>query len=724
MTKDEAKERINALKEQIRKLNYDYFVLNKSTVSEAVRDSLKRELLELEKTYPDLVTPDSPTQRVGSVLSEKFEKVTHRTKKWSLFDAFNATDLEEWDERVKKQLRMGDAESVEYVCELKIDGLNVTLWYEKGLLVKALTRGDGAMGEDITHTVRTIESIPLKLNEEVTVEVGGEVFMPLNSFEKFSGEFANPRNAAAGSVRQLDPKIAARRELDMFFYSLDFLVGGEKEKVMQSQKSMRDTQEGVLDMLSHLGLKTEKHRTVLKDIKEVIAFCEEWHKKRDHLPYEIDGIVVKVNSMESQKILGFTGKAPRYAMAYKFPALQATAQVKDIIIQVGRTGALTPVALLTPTLVAGSTVARATLHNEDEIIRKDVRVGDTVILQKAGDVIPEVVEVIKNMRPETTHPFQFPKTCPVCDTPVVKPEGEAITRCPNKVCNAVRYEGLLHAVSKDGFDIEGLGDKVMEQLIETGLVSEIADIFKLTKDDLMTLDFFKDKRSENLIDSIAQRKCIPLNRFLFALGIRYVGEQTAVDLARFLMSKFFDQGMHLMEAEMAKTELKIRDQISLFDTVSGDRESLGSASRVEYMEPVVIAELFHAFPYEELENLDGMGEKVAHTVYDWFTSAHAKRILDELTHAGICVLPLKETLKADVFKGAHVVITGSLSTMTRDQAKEKVKQYGGKVQSALSATTDYLLHGEEPGSKLEKAKEAGTKLLTEQEFLEMINSAP
>ena len=562
ITKEDAKVRILALRAQIRELNYHYFVLDSSSVSEAVRDSLKRELIELEALFPDLVTPDSPTQRVGAVLSEKFDKVKHKTKKWSLFDAFSEEDLREWDERVKKGLvgkvddngkGIGSGSDLEYVCELKIDGLNVTLWYEKGLLTRAITRGNGVEGEDITHTVRTIKSIPLHLNEDVSVEVAGEVFMPNSSFEKFKDEFANPRNAAAGSVRQLDPSVTADRELDMFLYSMYPFIGTAKghltgdddmpsmtdigqadAEIEVSQELSNSSSDVSLTLKSHeeskgglrqgadvveagveginsveaqiqntkthfelmqkikeLGLKIESHITVLKNIDEVIEFCKKWHDKREALPYEIDGIVIKVNSKSQQGRLGYTGKAPRYMMAYKFPAEQSTSQVQDIIIQVGRTGALTPVAILKPTFIAGSTVSRATLHNEDEIIRKDVRIGDTVIIQKAGDIIPEVVEVLKDMRPKDATPYEFPKKCPVCESPVEKPEGDAITRCVSRDCNAMKRRQLFHFVSKGAFEVDGLGEKVIIQLMENEFLSTPADLFKLTSEDLLTLDLFK-----------------------------------------------------------------------------------------------------------------------------------------------------------------------------------------------------------------------------------------
>jgi len=703
LTKEEAKERIVALRAQIRELNYHYFVLDSSSVSEAVRDSLKRELIELEELYPDLVTSDSPTQRVGSVLSEKFAKVTHKTKKWSLFDAFSAEDLRDWDTRVKKGLLGKD---VEYVCELKLDGLNVTLWYEKGMLTRAITRGNGVEGEDITHTIRTIKSVPLKLNEDVSIEVTGEVFMPHSSFEKFKDEFANPRNAAAGSVRQLDPSVAAERELDMSFYSVYF-----HDETQEPHSHIE-----AMEQLKSLGLKTEPHLTSCKDIEKVIEFCESWHQKRENLPYEIDGIVVKVNSKKQQQKLGYTGKAPRYMMAYKFPAEQSTSEVLDIIIQVGRTGALTPVAILKPTLIAGSTVSRATLHNEDEITRKDVRIGDTVIIQKAGDIIPEVVEVLTDMRPKDTVAYEFPKNCPVCESEVERPEGDAITRCTNSQCQAMKERQLIHFVSKGGFEIDGVGEKLILQLMENEFLSTPADLFKLTSEDLLTLDLFQEKRSKNVIKSIAEAKRIPHNKFLFALGIRHMGAQTAVDISHFIQGKMQDEGVDLLKGEREEVPEHV-PQTSLFD------EPVDPTPKIltyEYFTPENVLKVFAELTYEELENIDGMGEKVARSICEWLQSEHGIHALQSLTEVGVEVLPLQNTQISDALKGKNLLVTGTLSTMTRDQAKQKIKDHGGKVQSSISSNTDYLVVGENPGSKLKKAKELGVGVLTENEFLELL----
>jgi len=474
--KADAQRRIEKLRTKINDLNYKYFVLDESEVGESIRDALKKELIDLETQFPQFITPQSPTQRVGNVLSGKFAKIAHKSRKWSLQDAFSEEDIILWYERLTK---FTTNTNFDFVTELKIDGLNVTLWYEKGKLEKAITRGNGREGEDITHTIRTIKSVPLELREPITIEVSGEVYMPKASFEKLEG-FANPRNAAAGTVRQLDPKVAENRDLDLFFYEI-----GECDKRPQTQKEVMET-------LNSLGLRTDSHYKHHVDIKSVLEFCKQWTDKRSSLPYDIDGIVIKVNSMESQKNLGYTAKAPRFAIAYKFPAEQAVTKVLDIIIQVGRTGALTPVAVLEPTLVAGSTVSRATLHNEDEIIRKDVRIGDTVIIQKAGDIIPEVVTVMTDLRTGAEKPFKFPKECPVCGSEVIKPEGEAISRCSNTSCGAIMRESLAHFVSKHAFDIDGLGEKVVDQLIDAGLIHDAADIFGLHRADLLGLELFQE----------------------------------------------------------------------------------------------------------------------------------------------------------------------------------------------------------------------------------------
>lgn len=681
MNKQEAKERIQKLREKIKELNYQYFVLDKSEVSEAVRDSLKLELRSLEDHFPEFITPDSPTQRVGSVLSGRFAKVKHITAKKSLQDAFSEEDVRDWHERIAKLV---PGQKINFVCELKIDGLNLTLHYKEGKFVQAITRGDGTEGEDISHTVRTIEAVPLELNEPVDLEVSGEVYMPLASFQKLNEEqkrkgeevFANPRNAAAGSVRQLDPNITAERNLSVYFYEL-----GEN-----NLRNVPKTQQHVLERLQDLGLKVNREYQFFETIDGVVGFLKSWHEKRDKLPYEIDGIVIKVNDKSQWSTMGFTAKAPRYAIAYKFPAEQTTTRILDIHVQVGRTGVLTPVAVLSPVRVAGSTISRATLHNEDEIRRKDVRVGDTVIIQKAGDVIPEVVAVLKDLRTGHEKEFHFPKSCPVCGSPVDRVEGESAYRCTNANCFAQDRERFVHFVAV--LNIEGLGEKVVDQLLENQVVDDPADIFTLTKDDFLSLPLFKDKRSENLTASIAKTTHVPLSRLLFAVGIRHVGEETAIELANFV-------------------ETELHESVD---------EHHGAANEFTIS---AMLRLMHKINAEKLMEIEGFGEKVAQEIVNWFHEEKNIDFLKKLEKVGVTLEP--ETKKtSSVFAGKHFVVTGTLGTMSRDEAKTRIRENGGKIQGAVSAKTDYVLCGENPGSKHDKAKKLGITVLTEEEFLKML----
>ncbi len=669
MSKDEAKKRIEKLREKINDLNYKYFVLDQSEVDESVRDSLKRELIELESEFPQYITPDSPTQRVGSVLSGKFKKVPHKYQKKSLSDVFGYEEIREWHKRIRKMV----PEEMEFVCELKIDGLNISVQYEKGIFVRALTRGDGKTGENVTHTVKTIQSVPLKLNEELDIEVSGEVFLPKKSFIRLNEEqekkgaalFANPRNAAAGTIRQLDPKIASGRNLDMFFYHLN----------VEGDKQYAKTQEGALKTLRKLGLKICEYYKKVSSIDEIVSFCEDWGKHRDSLPFEIDGIVIKVNDLDQQKRLGFTAKAPRYAIAYKFPAQEVSSRIMNIILQVGRTGAITPVAVMKPTLVAGSVVSRATLHNEDEIKKKDIRIGDTVIIRKAGDVIPEVVEVIKDLRQGTERKFEFPSECPMCGSPIERKKGMAAYYCTNKKCYAVEREKISHFVSKKGFNIDGLGEKVVTQLMEGGLIRDPADIFFLQPEEVMGLSLFQEKRTKKLFKSVEESKKIDLDRFLFALGIRYLGEQSSFDFAKFLK------------------------QIDDFRE-SADIKTL--AGTVRDFSPV------------RIKNIDGVGEKMGAAIYDWFHDESNIEYLDKLQRAGVELI-LKEE-GGDELEGKNFVLTGTLESMTRDQAKGLIKSKGGKVTSSVTKETDFLVAGASAGSKLKKAKELGVKIIEEEDF--------
>lgn len=681
ITEAQAKTRIEKLREEIRQRNYEYFVLDQSKVSEAVRDALKKELKTLEEQFPQFITPDSPTQRVGSVLSGRFAKVQHKTRKWSLQDVFSSEEIRDWGERLERFL---PGEKFEFVCELKIDGLNVSLWYEEGKLVKALTRGNGEQGEDITHTVRTIAGVPLVLQEPVTLEVSGEVFMPKKSFEKLKGEFANPRNAAAGTVRQLNPQVAADRDLDFFAYSLG------KNDLKKAPK----TQVEILEQFQRLGLRVNKKFEQKKNLEDVIRFCEKCgkdlsrneRKKRDDLEYEIDGIVIKVNSLDQQERLGYTGKAPRHSVAYKFAAEQTTSRVQNIIVQVGRTGALTPVAILEPTLVAGSTVSRATLHNEGELTRKDVRIGDTVILQKAGDVIPEVVEVLKNLRTGKERVFVFPKKCPICGGEVERPEGEAVARCKNKKCFAVQRENIIHFVSRGALNIDGLGEKIVDQLLEEGLVGNVADLFTLTHDDFLTLPFFKDKRAGNLIKSLEKAKKTELGRLLFGLGIRFVGEQAS-------------------------------DLVSVFIEQKNSSEKRGKNLTLKK-----VGKIGESVTAEEWQAIEGIGERIGNSLFEWFHDEKNQKLLEELEKNGVTIKRGEAERVSEKWKGKTFVITGT-SSHPREEIKAWIKANGGHVSDSVSAQTDFLVAGENPGSKYEKAKALNVTILGENDFRDMPKSA-
>ncbi len=694
--------RLKKLKETVEHHRYLYHVLDREEISAEALDSLKNELREIEEKYPALLTPDSPSQRVAGEPSAQFEKVLHRVPQWSFNDAFTEDDMRAFDERVKKNLKAESAKaelhktdeevssekiSPEYICELKIDGLKIVLEYEKGMLKTAATRGDGKVGEDVTANVRTIESVPLKLTEPVDVIVEGEVWLSKSQLEKINNErekqgeppFANPRNAAAGSIRQLDPKIVSARKLDTFIYDLSF-----------SSRPMPQNQFDELKLIQKLGFKVNKHFTLCKNIAEVIAFWKEWEKKSRREDYQLDGIVVKVNDKKYQDTLGYTGKAPRFAIAFKFAAEQVTTIVEDIRLQIGRTGVLTPVAHLKPVSVAGSVVSRATLHNEDEIKRLDVRVGDTVVIQKAGDVIPDIVNVLVEMRTGKEKPFIFPTFVPECggDGRIERVPGQVAYRCVNKNSAAQHKRKLYHFVSKHAFDIDHLGPKIIDVLIEHSLISDAADIFSLKRGDLLSLPRFAEKSVDNLLESIEKARQITLPRFIVGLSIPQVGEETAEDIAKH------------------------------FKTLEAIRE----ASK------------------ETLESLNGVGPIVAESIHAWFRDRHNKKLADELvrevkiekmsratgvagmTGAGGAVGTAGATKAAEnaSFTGKSFVLTGSLSAMSRDEAKKRIKARGGKVSSAVSSKTSFLVAGTEPGSKFDKATELGVTVLSESEFLDML----
>lgn len=666
MDKTEAEKRALKLKKQLKEIDYAYYVLDKPLVSDAVRDSLKDELENIEKEFPGLITPDSPTQRIEGKALGKFAKYRHKIPKWSFDDMFSFEEIEDFDHRLKKFLGLPPAKDLEYVCELKIDGLNLSFVYEKGLLVRAVTRGDGLVGEVVTHSVKTIGSVPLKLEQPVDIEVGGEVYMPKGSFEKLNqrqkrkGEdlFANPRNAAAGSVRQLDPQVAAKRDLDTFMWA-----------IYEPEKQGLKTQLEIMEKMKELGFKVNGNYKKVDNIAGVAKYFAQWQKHREQLPYEIDGIVIKVNGLDYQERLGRTAKHVRWAAAYKFPAEQVTTVVESIDVQVGRTGVLTPVAHLRAVPLAGSIVKRATLHNLDEIERLDVRIGDTVVLQKAGDIIPDIVEVLPKMRTGKERKFHMPAKCPVCGSAVSRPAGEVAYYCTNKGCFAQQLEGLYHFVSRAAFDIVGLGPKIIEQLQREDLIKNAADFFLLKEEDLQPLERFAEKSAKNLIEAIENSKKVTLSKLIYSLGIRHVGEETAIALAE----KF------------------------------GSWEKISQAS------------------LDQLQDTEDIGPKVAESIWQWFASKANQKLIDSLIDSGVTIInPAKKA--PGKLKGLIFVLTGELETYSRDEAKEIIRTHGGDVSSSVSKNTDYVLLGENPGSKYDKAKQLGVKIISEVEFKKMIRN--
>ncbi|MDD4319437.1 MAG: NAD-dependent DNA ligase LigA [Candidatus Peribacteraceae bacterium] len=715
MDRKEARKRVVKLREEILKLNRAYFIEDRTDVSEDVRDALKQELIALEKAFPDLVTPDSPTQRVGAPLDGRLPKVPHLTPKESLTDAFAFAELEDWLDQMRRALG-DDKKEFSYRCELKIDGLNISLIYEREekegrryRYARALTRGNGVEGEDVTHTVRTVESIPLSLTlpEAVDVpprflEISGEVYMTKAALERLNAHlpeedrFANPRNAAAGSVRQLDPRVTAERELRMFCYALD--TGSADALELK-------TQEGLMGMLEALGFPVNKETRLVESLKEIQKFFGHVGKQRATLPFDIDGIVVKVNDRRVQHDLGSTAKAPRWARAYKFPAEEKTAVVKDIILQVGRTGAITPVAHLTPVQLAGTTVTRATLHNQDEIARLDVRIGDTVVVRKAGDIIPEVMQVLENLRPEGSKPYRFPKHCPSCGTALVRAEGEVAVRCPNPRCGAVQQERLEHFASRHAMNIEGLGKETVEELIDAGLVADPSDIFALTFEDLITLPLFKEKKATKLLEAIEKAKRIPVDRFLFALGIRHVGRETADILARRIDWP--------TRALTVKEKKAMHAQASLF----------GEEEHVVEIRGIRVTDILHTLEHmtaEDFNALHGIGEVNAQAIHDWIKEPENKELLRAFDAAGVICLQPEGGNLAQTFAGKTFVLTGTLPTLSREQARQMIKDRGGNVSGSVSKKTDYVLAGDNAGSKLDDARKLGVQTLDEAAFRKML----
>ena len=664
----DVKERLQKLKETIKHHRRLYHVEDKQEISETALDSLKHELVQIETEYPELVTTDSPSQRVAGEPLKGFEKVVHKVPQWSYNDAFSEQDIRDFDTRVKKQLKeaTGKAVTPTYVCELKIDGLKIVCEYENGKFVRAATRGDGKVGENVTHNIRTVESVPLTLSREEDVIVEGEVWMPKSRFEILNAEqikkgepvFANPRNVAAGSIRQLDPKIAGSRKLEVFAYD-----------IAQAEEEPR-TQLEELKELQKLGFLVNKHFALCKNVDDILSYWNKWQHNKEKEDYWIDGVVVKVNEREYQNALGYTGKAPRFGIAFKFPAEQVTTVVEDIALQVGRTGVVTPVAHLKPVLVAGSTVSRATLHNEDEIKRLDVRIGDTVILEKAGDVIPKIVKVLTEMRTGKEKPYNFPKKVSACggDGSIERVPGQVAWRC---VHNSFEQEKRkwYHFVGKHALDIDGLGPRIVDALFEAGLIATYADLFTLEVGDVLPLEGFKEKSAQNLIDAIRKAKKTTLPRLIIGLSIPQVGEETAYDISE------------------------------NFKTI----EKIESASVEDFM------------------SVYGVGDIVAVSLCEWFRDVEHKKMLDDLLKQ-IEVSQGKALAgkESSELAGKTFVLTGSLSTMSRIEAEEKIRAKGGDVSSSVSKKTSYVVAGENPGTKCDKAKELGVGVLSEEEFVELL----
>ncbi len=675
MTKSEAKRRIEKLKKVINHHRYLYHVLNRQEISDAALDSLKHELYQLEQQFPEFITPDSPTQRVGGKPLEEFKKVEHKIPMLSIEDVFSEKELQDWEDYLK---RLEPKVKFEYFAELKIDGFAIALIYKNGIFTIGATRGDGKTGEDVTQNLKTIESIPLRLEikadisdkkieaklknliKKGEIEIRGEVYMEKKDFEKFNRElekkgqktYANPRNLAAGSIRQLDPKLAASRPLKFLAYDIITDIGQKKHSEEHQ-------------ILPVLGFKTDKGK-VCKNLSDIVDFWREIAKKRETLPYQIDGVVINVNDNALFRKLGIAGKSPRGVRAFKFSPKQATTRVLDVRFQVGRTGAVTPVAILEPVEVGGVKITRATLHNEDEIKRLGIRIGDTVIVERAGDVIPAVARVLPELRTGKEKEIHFPKNCPICGTKLIKPKGEAVWRCPNPDCSARKKENLYHFASKKAFDIEGLGPKIIDQLLDENLISQAADLFELREGDLIPLERFAEKSAKNLVEAIQRSKKIPLSKFILSLGIRHVGEETAIDLANYF----------------------------------GSLTKLSDASK------------------EELEKIPDIGPEVSKSIFHWFRKKRNQKFIKDLIKAGIKILPPEKIGKK--LEGKTFVLTGTLESMTRAEAEKKIRLLGGHPASSVSKQTDYLVVGKEPGSKLEKAKQLGVKIIEEKEFLEMI----
>ena len=664
----DASQRIQQLRDEINHHNYLYYVQDAPEIPDAEYDRLLRELQALEAKHPELITPDSPTQRVGAEPIKAFGQVKHKIPMLSLDNAFSDEEVSDFDRRVRERLEI---DTIEYVAEPKLDGLAISIRYENGQLVQAATRGDGVTGENVTHNVRTIASVPLRLMGDdypPVLEVRGEVYMPKAGFEEMNAkarekgekEFANPRNAAAGSLRQLDPRISAERPLSMYCYGIGDVEG----------QDMPETHTGILAALRQWGLRVSPEIKTVRGVSEVLEYYRKLGQKREALPYEIDGVVYKVNRLDQRETLGFVARAPRWAIAHKFPAQEELTKLLDIEVQVGRTGAITPVARLEPVFVGGVTVSNATLHNEDEIKRKDVRIGDTVIVRRAGDVIPEVASVVLSKRPKKAKRFVMPTECPVCGSDVIKVEGEAVARCTGGLfCEAQRKQAIKHFASRKAMDIDGLGDKLVEQLSDEGLIHDVADLYSLKQDQVAQLERMGEKSAANLIAALEKSKRTSLDRFLFALGIREVGEATAQILANH------------------------------FATL----EAIESAS------------------LEQLQNVPDVGPVVAAHIQVFFQQPHNLEVIEKLIEAGVNWPVIERIEQAEQpLAGQVIVLTGSLESMSRDQAKQALQSLGAKVTGSVSKKTDFVIAGAEAGSKLTKAQQLGIEILDEARFIQIL----
>ena len=655
------KSRVNELHDLLNQYGYEYYVQDNPSVPDSEYDKLLRELIDIEEAHPEFKSPDSPTVRVGGEVQSSFEKVNHDTPMLSLGNAFNEQELRRFDQRIREQVG-----SVEYMCELKIDGLAVSLKYVEGRFVQGLTRGDGTTGEDITENLRTIHAIPLKINEPLSFEVRGEAYMPRSSFIRLNEEkekneeqpFANPRNAAAGSLRQLDPKLAAKRKLSVFLYSVNDFTDFDAT-----------TQSGALDELDRLGFKTNHERMRVGDIEGVLEYIEKWTKQREQLSYDIDGIVIKVNDIEQQDEMGYTQKSPRWAIAYKFPAEEVVTTLQDIELSIGRTGVVTPTAILDPVRVAGTTVSRASLHNEDLIHERDIRIGDSVVVKKAGDIIPEVVKSITERRPEGTLPYSMPTHCPSCDHELVRIEGEVALRCINPKCQAQLVEGLIHFVSRQAMNIDGLGTKIIQQLYHHNVIKDVADIFYLTEDDLLPLERMGSKKVENLLKAIEDAKANSLEHLLFGLGIRHLG----VKASQVLAEKY-----ETMDRLLEVTE-------------------------------------------EELISIHDIGDKLAQSVVTYLENEDIKALIEKLKYKNVNMV-YNGIKTSDIeghpdFKDKTIVLTGKLQQLTRKEATAWLELQGAKVTSSVTKKTDLVIAGEDAGSKLTKAEKFDTEIWTEEQFV-------